>query len=220
MSLTKETMAILQRPFALKEHEFKPPNNFVYVAEEAVTRRLEEVDPAWGLSVLNVYVRDRVAVATISLSLLGVVRQGVGMQTIELSKDGTREVNEAEKGAATDALRRAARLFGVGRYLLDAPNDKAQFGTWLGKLSGGAAPNPPAPPPTLPGGGVAENKPWTQDEMAAFWQAWTEKAAWKRDDILMTLGVMRLGDWRGSAAEADKAMHAAADALAKNGARA
>jgi hypothetical protein len=57
----------------------------------------------------------------------------LGQKEIVKTKQGG-EANQAAKSAATDALKRAARLFGVGRYLLDLPNsvkDEKSLGTWL-----------------------------------------------------------------------------------------
>lgn len=122
MSLSAEQLKVLQRPFRFAEHEFKPPHGFIYIAEAATTARIEEVDPAWELRLLNVFTRGQMTNAVVSLTIGGVTREGIGTQAIEMTKDGSREANEAEKSAATDALRRAARLFGIGRYLLKCPH--------------------------------------------------------------------------------------------------
>lgn len=79
-----------------------------YLQHTDVQDRLEEVDPNWEIQVLNeiqagdtVYVRCR-------LTLKGVSRENVG-------EGGD------PKSAYSDALKRCAMLFGVGRYLYDAP---------------------------------------------------------------------------------------------------
>lgn len=157
MSLSVEQLKVLQRPFRYAEHEFKPPHGFVYVAEAAITARIEEVDPSWELRLLNVFTRGQMTHAVISLTICGVTREGIGTQVIELTKDGSRESNEAEKSAATDALRRASRLFGMGRYLLKCPvkiamdkfgniTDRStvdQFATWLAEQQRAAGMIPP-----------------------------------------------------------------------------
>lgn len=148
MSLSLEQLNTLKRPFARADHEFI--RNFVYLTEEAITTRIEEVDPSWEFSVLNMSQVGSQAVVLARLTICGVFRDGVGMQQV-LEKAG-----EAEKGAATDALKRCARLFGVGRYLLDAPKED-QFNAWLAQKQKEygqealkqpqQAQRPPQPPP-------------------------------------------------------------------------
>ena len=79
-----------------------------YLQHTDVQDRLEEVDPTWSIEAVGeertgdaVYVRAR-------LTLKGVTRENVG--------EGA-----DPKAAYSDALKRAAMLFGVGRYLYDAP---------------------------------------------------------------------------------------------------
>lgn len=82
---------------------------------------------------------------------------------IEYQKDSDRESGEPEKGAVTDALKRCARLFGIGRYLLDDPpkvngGNDAEFNKWLvAKQKAWAEANapktetvPPPPPVIVP----------------------------------------------------------------------
>lgn len=113
-TLTFEDLMILRQPFAANEHEFR--GGFTYITEQAVTTRIEDVDPAWTFTHISTVIRDNQAVVTMRMTIKGVSRDGIGMQTV-MEKTG-----EAEKGAATDALKRCARLFGVGRYLLDLPS--------------------------------------------------------------------------------------------------
>lgn len=79
----------------------------LYLGHTDVMNRLEEVDPAWTTEVLGeersgdtVYVRMR-------MTIKGVSRENVG-------EGGD------PKGAYSDALKRCAMLFGVGRYLYDS----------------------------------------------------------------------------------------------------
>lgn len=130
MPLTPEDVKALNAIFAPEQHEFN--RGFVYITERAVCDRLEAVDPSWNFDLKSIQVRDSDVVVVGTLTIKGVTREGVGMQKI-MEKAG-----EAEKGAATDALKRAARLFGVGRYLLDAPEER-QFGAWLARLTPGKA---------------------------------------------------------------------------------
>lgn len=93
-----------------------------YVDELAVTTRLDKVDSSWSLKHIATYHRDNQVISIVELTIKGVTRSGTGMQDILLDKKGENEINEPEKAAATDALKRAARMFGVGRYLLAAPD--------------------------------------------------------------------------------------------------
>lgn len=127
MTLTIEHLNILRRPFRRAEHEFI--NDYVYITEEAITTRLEDADPGWLFEILNISTSADQVVVTARMTVNGVFRDGVGMQKIVMGQKGV--VGEAEKGAATDALKRCARLFGVGRYLLDAPKQGAEFDKWL-----------------------------------------------------------------------------------------
>lgn len=227
--LTSEHIDRLCKPFPLSEHEFRP-EGFAYITEAAITTRLDEIDPNWSLTVKEL--RDRSASATptvtvvVALTVCGVTRDGVGSSAVEVDRDGRRETNEAEKAAATDALRRSARLFGIGRYLLNAPRvqnpaDRTAFARWLASLSGGQATQPAAsasssdvPPPPAEAPGVAK-KParsaaakWTRDEQAAWWQKHTANGL-NGEDLLKALGgVSRLGEFTGTAQDAEAALQA------------
>jgi hypothetical protein len=135
VALSSENVQALCAPFAYEDHEFT--RGFAYITEQAITRRLDSVDPSWDFIIIET-VRDATsASATGRLTVCRVERDGVGTQSIEYSSNtdkttgekkpaldaagNPREAGEVRKGAATDALKRAARLFGVGRYILDAP---------------------------------------------------------------------------------------------------
>jgi hypothetical protein len=86
----------------------------LYLQHTDVQDRLEEVDPAWTCEVLSearvgdtVYVRSRMTVK-------GVSRENVG-------EGGD------PKSAYSDALKRCAMLFGVGRYLYDSTTVWADY---------------------------------------------------------------------------------------------
>jgi hypothetical protein len=127
--LTIEHLRILQRPFSVHEHEFK--DGRVYIRERAICRRIEQVDLDWSLGDPIITYRDNAVIVKNSLTILGVTRYGVGM-------DKVNSANEAEKSAATDVLKRCARLFGIGRYLLDTPGyvkDHKALEKWLKSLN-------------------------------------------------------------------------------------
>lgn len=121
--LEADDLVILKRAFAFADHEFT--RGFVYLTEESITSRIEEVDPSWAFDIMQVVHEGNNAICHARLTIKDVSRDGIGMQQI-LEKAG-----EPAKGAATDALKRCARLFGVGRYLLDAPKEGDEFKRWL-----------------------------------------------------------------------------------------
>ena len=150
-NLTIDDLAILKQPFTVDEHEFHPYTKNVYIREWAVCDRIEMVDPAWAFERLSLDTRQSdgekdktIVVATFRMTIKGVSRDGIGMADVNTTKDNSDEANEAEKSAATDALKRCARLFGVGRYLLTVPKavrDERSLEQWL---NGGKS----TPPPT------------------------------------------------------------------------
>lgn len=152
VTLTKEDLNVLRAPFKAKEHEFL--RGFAYVAEFAVVNRIEDVDPAWQFEITSLVTRPTVGIkdqvqvtCTAALTINGTTRYGVGQAKAYETKaypdkqsgemKPTEEANEAEKSAATDALKRAARLFGIGRYLLVLPKDikdERALETWLQRM--------------------------------------------------------------------------------------
>lgn len=116
-TLTKEDIQVLRGSFAkdrlgVKVQSFNKERTramlVLYLQHTDVQDRLEQVDPAWTCEVINeeragdtVYVRSR-------MTLKGVSRENVG-------EGGD------PKSAYSDALKRCAMLFGVGRYLYDSP---------------------------------------------------------------------------------------------------
>lgn len=122
--LTVDDLNILKRAFPRASHEFI--NGYVYLTEAAVCDRIEEVDPAWTFEVQRMSREGDQAVCCGRLTIKGVTREGVGMYR------QTNPNGEPEKSAATDAIKRCARLFSVGRYLLnDPPKEGRDFDKWL-----------------------------------------------------------------------------------------
>lgn len=143
-TLTPENVKRLCDFFDTDQHEFrkekgyadKPDRYHVYLTELAITERLDEVDPAWHFEIKGTWRAGDNAVCQVDMIVKGVTRSGIGMAQVLMVKDGSKEANEAEKAAATDALKRAARLFGVGRYLLKMGfniTNHRELGEWLNK---------------------------------------------------------------------------------------
>ncbi|MFL5812556.1 MAG: Rad52/Rad22 family DNA repair protein [Bdellovibrionia bacterium] len=121
--LNQEDLKILKAPFPKESLGVKVQSTskdrtrallVLYLQHTDVQDRLEMVDPAWTTEVINeervgdtVYVRIRMTVK-------GVSRENVG------------EGNDP-KAAYSDALKRAAMLFGIGRYLYDSPTVWADY---------------------------------------------------------------------------------------------
>ena len=134
--ITPEKFAILIAPFADDDHEFKPPRSYVYIRETPLCERIEQVDLSWEWRVetVNRYdTKGMIATTVGHLTICGVTRSGEGCQMVELQKGTDIESGEAEKGSETDALKRAARKFGIGRYLLECPKEVKGYGPDLNK---------------------------------------------------------------------------------------
>lgn len=135
--LTREHVALLTAPFPARDHEFK--NGFIYISEEAICDRLETVDPSWAWAKIELTYENDMATYIGRMTVCGVSRDGTGQQLATIDKNGKESVGEARKGATTDAMKRAARLFGIGRYLLQCPKDVkghgAELNKWLGEVA-------------------------------------------------------------------------------------
>jgi hypothetical protein len=133
--ITPEQNARLKEYFPVKAHEFL--NGATYLSEEAITDRLDEVDPSWEFHRLGEFAyREGFVIATFRMTVCGVSRDGVGMWDLKMKKkDGTIiDAVDPEKSVSTDALKRAARLFGIGRYILEmgkAVTDYRSLEQWL-----------------------------------------------------------------------------------------
>lgn len=173
MTLTNDDLTKLRCPFPVAEHDWQ--NKRVYIKEEAVTNRIEQVDPSWQFELLAVSQREKQVIVTARMTILGIARDGVGMANIEVRTNSDDPANEPEKSAATDALKRCARLFGIGRYLTEVPKNitEATFPKWLANLNpNGKAPQPPVqstpehvPQPTNGNGnGHDPEQRWVENE--------------------------------------------------------
>ena len=108
-----------------------------YLEADPIIDRLDQVvgPSGWGLDIEAV--GDRAAICR--LTILGVMKAGAGQIAADQKTD------QPFKAAATDALKRAAVLFGIGRYLHKVQNE------WRKPTADGARPKrgaaPKAPPP-------------------------------------------------------------------------
>jgi hypothetical protein len=143
MTLTTQHVETLTAPFEVAQHEFV--RGFVYLTEQAICTRLDQVDPAWSFEIIRTDWRAETVIVYARLTVGGVTRESTGEDTIEYLKKAERTpenvANHPEKAATTDALKRCARLFGVGRYLLDAGKgvtDHNTLAAWLNPFQSGA----------------------------------------------------------------------------------
>jgi hypothetical protein len=211
MALTKEDLTVLAKPLPVAAHEYL--NGNVYITEEDINDRLDAVDPAWEFIIMSIVARGDAITVQGRLIVKGSARDGVGMATVVKTKDGSKEANEAEKSAATDALKRAARMFGIGRYILGmgkTVTDEKSLKLWLAK-------NYPATKPSTPGTPPPAAKPdkfdpaahglgWSKEDMTAFWNSWHKENEIAQDVIFRALGVNKLSEWKQSLGDADKRM--------------
>jgi hypothetical protein len=118
----KKEFEKLAEPFdtktiCVKAHAFNSGRTKVmlvpYLQHTDVYARFETVDPSWSSKVTHITF-DRIAddkfltaFVVVELTILGVTRTNTGQ-------------GEDLKGATSDGIKRAAMLFGVGRYLYDA----------------------------------------------------------------------------------------------------
>lgn len=123
-----EQMKALYKPFELKDHEIREGYSnkdktrirwFVYIRREAIQQRLDSVFPLQAsIGFCNPAAPYRVMKTGIEcamyIEIVGVRREFNGIQ------EGT-DMN-AFKGAATDALKRVASLWGMGLYLQSSPD--------------------------------------------------------------------------------------------------
>lgn len=157
IGLTLADMAKLAYPFQPHEHEFI--QGFVYIREEAIANRLDKIDPNWKFEPWGVFSENGAISVMMLLTIKGVTRANMGTGIIQTdradtdkngNKTGTFTLlplytiadntgNNGYKGGTTDSLKRCARLFGVGRYLLSAPKKGDLFNTWLAQKLAEAA---------------------------------------------------------------------------------
>lgn len=142
-NLTALDLAMLAYPFRRADHEFL--EGYVYIQEEAITERLDAVDPNWSIAIDEAIAYGDSIVCLSTLTVKGVNRSNAGGNPVQRDKkDKTTGKYEpqplytqadngvnAHKAAATDALKRCARMFGIGRYLLSAPKEGGVFDGWL-----------------------------------------------------------------------------------------
>jgi hypothetical protein len=189
--LTPELVSLLNTPFAIADHEQREGSRgtwLTYITEEPLIVRLSAVDPNWEFRITNIRLLDGGAEPDVTevfgeLTIMGITRANVGTDAAKTegvwetgadgkrSKTGERVMSLDEnstKAATTDTLKRCARLFGVGSYLLSVPRIKAsseeeaqrQFVQWYNRRYSPSAPKAEkTSDPSLPREAVAPAVP-------------------------------------------------------------
>lgn len=133
--ISKEQMAALSAPFPIEAHTvregFKNGGKtkirwFAYVDVREVVKRLDEVFPgAWSTTKPEIIPISTGIIATIGITINGETRWYSGADDFD-SDFKTGEVQPSAdqgKGAVTDAIRRAASLWGVAEYIYSMDNE-------------------------------------------------------------------------------------------------
>jgi hypothetical protein len=138
MTLTELDMAKLSYPFPRSQYEFL--EGYVYIQEEAISERLDKVDPNWSIAIDETIAYGDSIVVRSTLTVKGVSRSNSGGNPVQREKKDKTILGQyavadngvnAYKSAATDAFKRCARMFGIGRALLSAPKEGGAFDKWL-----------------------------------------------------------------------------------------
>jgi hypothetical protein len=165
--LTNENLKALAAPFPLGDHELRWDGN-VYLTELPLLERLTDIDPNWEFRITSTVVTDynlsRPDCVTVNaeLTICGITRAGTGSAVADVTtkdKQGKqlttpiiRALNNKElKGASTDAMKRCARQFGVGAYILRTKGTSIRnfgdFERWYRREFGEQSQNAPSPQP-------------------------------------------------------------------------
>lgn len=122
--LTPDDIRLLEAPLPVSDHEARAGGKnkagtkqqwLIYINQEGIIPLLNRIDPDWTWEVRETRKSDRYVAVTGRLTLKGVSRDGTGGNSPNGSSSPVDE--DTEKGAETDALKRAAVRFGVGLYL-------------------------------------------------------------------------------------------------------
>lgn len=121
----------LSEPFPESEHKFRTVGRYpdqktlTYVDLMSVVDRLNQVCPQWSMDVTQPtsaipFGENRfILIAEVALTIPGIgTRSHVGVQVVNATSGG----EDLWKGAISDALKKAASLFGVARELYDEPD--------------------------------------------------------------------------------------------------
>ena len=144
----EDTIGALLRPFPDSKIKERPGHNgkaLSYIEGHEVVLRLVEVfGLAWSFRVLQHEIGNHQVIVLGELRVGDTVKQAFGGSDITRARDGGQSISVADdlKSAATDALKKAATLFGVGLHLYGDP-DTPTMSTHSGHHSHQAPNNTP-----------------------------------------------------------------------------
>jgi hypothetical protein len=118
---------------------------FSYVEGSAYIARLNEAfEGEWSLEIVEHHIRETEVLVVVKLSVGSVAKTAFGGSSITVSREGeVVSIADDLKAAATDALKKASSLLGVGLHLYSEPTTK---------------PNRPAQPESKGNGGNGVGK--------------------------------------------------------------
>ena len=124
---------LLEEPFdksLLKTRKGTFGNTFSYIEAQHFIRRLQEAfEGEWSFSIEEHTIRDNEVIIIGKLSAGGVTKMAFGGSKITISREGeVVSIADDLKAAATDALKKASSLLGVGLHLYSEPTDSASSG--------------------------------------------------------------------------------------------
>ena len=112
---------LLTRPFEPHQLKQRPGQHgrvLSYVDVAAVITRLNEGCEAWSFEIVSHEVQDGEAIVLGKLTAEGIVKMAFGGSTLTIDREGTvMSLADDFKAAASDALKKAASLLGVGLEL-------------------------------------------------------------------------------------------------------
>jgi len=203
-NLTKEIREKLSSPIPTDEIEFKPQVTrgdkalmVAYVDARWVAERLDEsANGDWSFEWENLgLLGDRIAIKGI-LTVCGVTREDVGEH--EMNSSGI----DPYKSAVSDALKRAAVLFGVGRELYRMESEWVGWDEQKRRVKDGEVERLRA---------KLKQKPvhWTQDEARVEkFYAWCFGKTLTNAQANDILKIAKITDYKGTAQEAAAAIEA------------
>lgn len=162
MPLSNKALDVVTRPLPkdkIKQRPGKGGMTFNYISADLVIELLNEAfDHLWSTTIVSHEVVDGTAIVGLELSAYG--ESGI---PVHKQQFGSCEINrgmgpgEAFKGAASDALKKAATLLGIGLELYqdDAPSSSPRLPQAKSGSTSAAPKSPVSPPrsPSAPKGG-------------------------------------------------------------------
>lgn len=150
----------LRQPFphdAIKQRAGGGGRALSYVEGFTVIRRLNDACPAWDFAILREWQDGNLLKAHVRLTIPGLgSREHVGVQVVN-DRPGTEDVQA--KGHITDALKKAATLFGVGLELYGPDYEAGEIAAPQPRQQPQRAQTPPRQPAPASGPANAPQRP-------------------------------------------------------------